>query len=72
MDIKLSQGNIGTEYVCSADEVFATSTAGGIMPITKIDDQMIGNGTTGPITQKLQDAYWSLHKDPHYTSVIEY
>ncbi len=69
---KVVQGNLGPEYACSADEVFATSTAGGILPITRIDDQMIGNGTPGPITQKLQEAYWSLHKDPQYTTVIEY
>jgi len=69
---KIVQGNLNPEYARSADEVFATSTAGGLMPITKIDDQIIGNGTTGPITQILQDAYWALHNDPKYTSAIDY
>lgn len=69
---KVAQGDLAPEYARSADEVFATSTAGGIMPITQIDNQIIGNGTIGPITQKLQKAYWALHNDPRYTSVINY
>ena len=69
---KVIQGNLAPEYVRSADEVFATSTAGGIMPITKIDDKIISQGTMGPITQKLQDAYWSLHSNPQYSLEIDY
>lgn len=69
---KVVQGTLDPEYARSADEVFATSTAGGIMPITQIDEKIISNGKTGPITQKLQDGYWALHKDPQYTTVIDY
>ncbi|MEH6825328.1 MAG: aminotransferase class IV [Motiliproteus sp.] len=69
---KVVQGTLDPEYARSADEVFATSTAGGIMPITQIDEKIISNGKTGPITQKLQDGYWALHKDPQYTAVIDY
>ena len=66
------QDHLSPEFARCADELFATSTAGGIMPITIIDGQTIGNGAMGPITQKLQDAYWALHDNPSYTSVIEY
>jgi len=69
---KVVRGNLAPEYARSADEVFATSTAGGIIPITKIDDKTISKGTIGPITQKLQDAYWSLHSNPHYSLEIDY
>ena len=69
---KVIQGNLAPEYARSADEVFATSTAGGILPITKIDDKIIGNGAMGPVTQKLQDAYWSLHNNPQYSLAIDY
>ncbi len=66
------QGKLSAKCLRSADEVFATSTAGGIMPITKIDDQMIGDGTMGSITKILQDAYWSLHSNPGYSYPIDY
>ncbi len=55
-----------------ADELFATSTAGGVMPISSIDGQIVGNGQIGPVTQRLKDAYWSLHEDPKYTTQIIY
>jgi len=36
-----------------ATEVFITSTTKGVMPITKIDDKIIGNGTVGPLTKEV-------------------
>jgi branched-chain amino acid aminotransferase len=69
---RVIQDTLAPDRARSADEVFATSTAGGIVPITKIDDQIIGSGVTGPITQKLQDGYWALHNDQRYTSKIDY
>ena len=73
---------VSPESVRAADEVFATSTAGGIMPISTVDNQPIGSGDddvtngvinkVGPITQSLQKAYWLLHDDPRYTTEIEY
>ncbi|TIU36193.1 MAG: branched-chain amino acid transferase, partial [Mesorhizobium sp.] len=41
-----------------ADEVFITSTAGGIMPVTEIDGAAIANGKVGPITSRLMALYW--------------
>ncbi len=56
----------------TADEVFITSTAGGIMPVTKIDGRAVGSGTPGPVTEELQQGYWMLHEDPRYTFKIDY
>jgi len=69
---KVIEGDVSPQNARSADEVFATSTAGGIMPITTIDNQRIGTGNIGPITQKLQKGYWLMHDDPLYTSAIDY
>jgi branched-subunit amino acid aminotransferase/4-amino-4-deoxychorismate lyase len=52
--------------------VFITTTAGGLIPITKIDGQAIGTGAPGPVTQKLQKRYWEVHEDPRYTLKIDY
>ena len=56
----------------TADEMFVTSTAGGVIPITKIDGHKIGTGRPGPVTQELQKGYWTAHENPHYTFKIEY
>lgn len=66
------QGELTPEAARSADELFATSTAGGIMAITRIDCQTVGTGSLGPITQELQDRYWALHSDPGYAREIHY
>jgi branched-chain amino acid aminotransferase len=56
----------------SADEVFLSSTAGGIIPITKVDGEVVGEGEPGPVTLRLRDAYWQLHDDPRFSSPVQY
>jgi branched-chain amino acid aminotransferase len=63
---------LSPEAARCADELFATSTAGGIMAITKIDGQNVSTGDIGLITQALQDRYWTLHDDPRYAYQIKY
>ncbi|MER9641807.1 D-amino acid aminotransferase [Mesorhizobium sp. M0239] len=55
-----------------ADEVFITSTAGGIMPVTEIDGAAIANGKVGPITSRLMALYWEKHEDPAWSSPVNY
>lgn len=56
----------------TADEVFMASTAGGLMPVNRIDDSRIGNGTPGPVTRRLTELYWGLHQNPEYTTAVAY
>jgi branched-chain amino acid aminotransferase len=44
----------------NADEVFLSSTAGGIVPVVQLDGRTIGNGKPGPITKRIHDSYQSL------------
>jgi len=44
--------------LADADEVFFTSTAGGIIPVTKIDGRPVGDGTPGRLTRRIHDLYW--------------
>ncbi|TXC11797.1 hypothetical protein FocTR4_00007784 [Fusarium oxysporum f. sp. cubense] len=53
-----------------ADEIFMCTTAGGIMPITKLDGE--SKGEVGPITKLIWDGYWAMHYDPRYTAKISY
>ena len=43
-----------------ADEAFFTGTAAEVTPIREIDGRRIGNGTRGPITECLQQAYFDV------------
>ena len=40
-----------------ADEVFLTSSAGGIMPVTTVNGKVFGRG---PVAEQLAKAYWEL------------
>ncbi len=51
---------IKIEQLYDADEVFFTGTAAEVTPIREIDDNSIGNGSRGPITEKLQTMYFDL------------
>jgi branched-chain amino acid aminotransferase len=42
-------------YIC--DECFMTGTGAEVMPVTKIDGRVVGNGEVGPITRRLIDAF---------------
>lgn len=46
----------------AADEVFLTSTAGGIMPLVEIDGRPIGDGKPGPVSQRIHGLYWELRE----------
>lgn len=60
------------QAVREADEIFLTSTAGGVMPVTSVDGTAVGDGAPGPIARRLRDGYWSLHDDPRYATPVPY
>ncbi len=43
--------------VYSADEAFVTGTFGGLVPAVEVDGRVIGDGSRGPLSQKLQELY---------------
>ena len=56
----------------NADEVFITSTAGGVMPVTRIDGCAVGGGAVGPITEQLRRYYWLRADTDPRTSAVPY
>lgn len=55
-----------------ADEVFITSTAGGIMPVTRVDGNPVGDGKVGPVTRRIFDTYWGRKADGWHGTPIDY
>lgn len=47
----------------NADEVFAATTAGGVMPVSRVSGRILGNDRPGPISLALKQAYWQKHRD---------
>ena len=72
MGIATEAGPLPVDELRGADEIFITSTAGGIIPIATLDGAPVGSGTEGPVTAKLRERYWQAHADPAYTTPVTY
>ncbi len=46
------------DFLYIADEIFVVGTAAEVTPIREVDHRTIDDGTPGPVTRKLQDAYF--------------
>ncbi|MFQ5470352.1 MAG: branched-chain amino acid transaminase [Gammaproteobacteria bacterium] len=58
--IDVREKNMTRDEVYIADEAFFTGTAAEVTPIREIDGRMIGEGSRGPITEKLQALYFDV------------
>ncbi|WP_309496613.1 branched-chain amino acid transaminase [Sulfurovum sp.] len=74
MGIKVERRRITREEVYIADEAFFTGTAAEVTPIREVDARIIGAGSRGPMTEKLQTAYFDVvaGKNPDYIQYLTY
>lgn len=75
MGYEVVRRRITREETYIADEAFLTGTAAELTPIREIDARILGNGARGPITEKLQSAYFDVvfgrnEKYDHYLTYI--
>lgn len=60
LGIEVAEVDLTRHDVYIAGECFLTGTAAEVVPVVKLDSRAIGDGTPGPITLKLLDAYKRL------------
>ena len=60
MGLKVREEVMPREMLYAADELFYTGTAVEISPIASVDRIPVGSGERGPITKKLQDAFFAI------------
>jgi branched-chain amino acid aminotransferase len=60
MKIPVVECRITRDQLWLADEVFLTGTAAEITPVREVDNRVIGEGTVGPITQKIQSRFFDV------------
>jgi len=65
-------GILSAKQLLGADEIFLTSTAGGVMPVSSLDGRLIGDGVPGPVTMMLRELYWQAHTRPEWTEDVAY
>ncbi len=75
MGYEVVRRRVTREEAYIADEAFLTGTAAEITPVREIDARILGNGARGPITEKLQSAYFDVvfgrnAKFEHYLTYV--
>ena len=66
--IPVHERNFSLVDTYGADEAFLTGTFGAQTPVSQIDGRVIGDGTMGPVTQRLRDLY-KAHVAEHVAGV---
>ncbi len=68
LGLKLVEKRITRDEVYIADEAFFTGTAAEVTPIRELDRVQIGEGSRGPVTEKIQAAFFDIvfGRNPKY------
>jgi len=62
LGIPCAATDISEEAFMNAEEVFTATTAGGPVPVTRVNGRIFGNDAIGPLTAKILHTYWEWHK----------
>ena len=73
--LEVVERRITRDEVYVADEAFFTGTAAEVLPIRELDGRMIGPGSRGPITEKLQTMYFDQvmgrrAENPEWSTIV--
>jgi len=68
LGLEIVQKRITRDEIYIADELFFTGTAAEVTPIRELDRVEIGSGSRGPITEKIQNAFFDIvnGRNPKY------
>ena len=72
LGINTSTRSLNVEELLEADEVFLSSSGGGVIPIIRVNETIFGNGASGPISVQLNETYWNWTTLGKYRDPIDY
>ena len=70
--MRVEQRALPVQELRGAREVFVSSSAGGVLPVTRVNSVPVGGGAVGPVTKQLVQTYWDWHGDPRYSLAVDY
>lgn len=72
LGIPARAGRITEAELRGADEIFTCTTAGGVMPVSRLDGRIFGNDRPGPISARLREVYWAKHAEGWGATPVDY
>jgi branched-chain amino acid aminotransferase len=72
LNIRCSVRPVPVQELLQADEIFVTTTAGGPMPVSRIDGRMMGNDRPGPLSSRLKATFWQKRAAGWHGTPIDY
>ena len=72
LGIPCEANDIKKDDFISASEVFTATTAGGLVPVTRVNGRILGNDVIGPTTAKILQTYWDWHRREDLALKVHY
>ena len=78
LDLCVEQGlptavcNISIAEAREADEIFLATTAGGVMPASRIDGRIMGNDRPGPVSSRIRETFSAKRAAGWHATPVDY
>ena len=72
LGLDAAEADIPATDLGRAAEVFITSSAGGVFPVTRIDGRPVGAGAPGATTARIREEYWRRRVSPEWSEQVDY
>ena len=63
---------VSADEARNADEIFLSTTAGGVMPASRIDGRIMGNDRPGPVSIRIKDTFWARRAEGWHATPVNY
>ena len=63
---------VSADEARNADEIFLSTTAGGVMPASRIDGRIMGNDRPGPVSARIKDTFWARRAEGWHATPVNY
>lgn len=65
-------GRVAAKEARDADEIFLSTTAGGVMPASRIDGRIMNNDSPGPVSAKIKDTFWDKRAAGRHATPVDH
>ncbi len=72
LQMRVEVRGVHAREVAEADEIFISSTAGGIMPVVNYEGRSVRDGRPGALTRRIEELYWARHEEPALSTPVPY